>query len=741
MDDSIAQAPLPEQVVTDDVPESTEVTPLTAETSTEPLSRPSQDWSRIDPLALTWLIGALGVAGLALVSDLRLWLRVRTLRPVTDGKILECFEDCKTEMDVHTIVGLVLTDRVSSPCIFGVVRPRVLLPLGALESLSEKQLRFVFLHELAHLKRWDNLLGWLMLLAQVLHWFNPLVWFAMLRMRTDRELACDHRVLSLLSKQEANAYGATIMDLSTGWARLGTLPSMAGIVENRSLLKRRIEMIAEFKPQTKSHHWLALGLLLVIALVTLTEAQTVRPQTIVDQMPQEVFDHLLLYYSFDKDGGLKAVDISGMDNHGEIRDSVYLAEGRRNGALQFNGESTQIILDDMKLKAYTFATWAKTETENMNNRVLFQLYQGETSYSFQGACTCPVDVYVSYDQSMGTTDNAWGPDEALPVGKWIHWAVTYDGESVVVYRNGRPYPAGSAKVSSFRQGPVYIGGADIWTRDSGGYWLGALDEVALFNQALTAQQVQQLYTMYGGSQESSAQSLKMGSEVNLVVTELVVLPYPEDGLWQVVATIYNDSDVPVEAFDMDFHINDPERKNSKRCGGVIEPQAEFHEATLPFGLEEETVHTIEVVIDPDQEIQETNEGDNCKAIEVTVKDGVIVQSPSASPVSSGSWFYDLDPVVSNLNDPEASRYIRVSFSLEISNRAPLESVRTLLAEKKLVIRDLIGKYLATQSLADLQGQENLDRIPREIKDRLNEILFPGQNSPILNVLYRERAIQ
>jgi len=52
------------------------------------------------------------------------------------------------------------------------------------------------LHELAHLKRWDLPLGCLVSLLQVLHWFNPILWYGFRRMRADREQACDAMALN-----------------------------------------------------------------------------------------------------------------------------------------------------------------------------------------------------------------------------------------------------------------------------------------------------------------------------------------------------------------------------------------------------------------------------------------------------------------------------------------------------------------------------------------------------------------
>lgn len=481
-------------------------------------------------LSLVWLIGAVIVAALALVCDIRLWRWVRTQRNVTDGEVLELFEDCKGEMGVHTVVGLLLTDQVTSPCLFGVLRPRLLLPLGTLESLNREQLRHVFLHEFAHLKRFDNLWGWLMLAIQVLHWFNPLIWLSLYRMRTDRELACDDLVLAAMEEGEESNYGTTIMDLSSGLARLHFIPSMTGIVENRSLLKRRIEMIAQYRPyKNKSFAWAAL-LLTLFALFTLTDAHTaVRARNgAVNNLSDVMFQNLLLYYSFDKDGGIRAVDVSGMDFHGRIINADYVTDGMHGGALAFNGKDSQIVLDEMKLKAFSFAAWVKTDTDNMNKRVLFQLYNGEKSYSIQGAAFTPMDVYLSYDQSLPDDGLPWTREDMLQVGQWIHIAVTYDGESAILYRNGQPFPLGSAPRSSYSKGPVYIGGADAWDGDSGGFWQGALDEVALFNRALSEAEVSLLYRLI----QPTALDIQKGITIEALIDDTSELwIYPHRMIW------------------------------------------------------------------------------------------------------------------------------------------------------------------------------------------------------------------
>jgi beta-lactamase regulating signal transducer with metallopeptidase domain len=223
-------------------------------------------------MPLLWLFGTVVLAVYVCAGNLHLWWLVTRERPLTDQKILDLLEDCKSEMGIRTILGVVITDKVTSPALFGFIRPRLLLPAGMLDALSLKELRHVFLHELAHLKRHDIYLGYLSSLLQVLHWFNPLIWLAFYRIRTDRELACDALVLSRTKSGQAKDYGRTIVYLLERFSRPRRLPAMAGILETKSQLKRRIKMIAKFK-KTSHPRWAgAMLLLAVLACVVLTNA-------------------------------------------------------------------------------------------------------------------------------------------------------------------------------------------------------------------------------------------------------------------------------------------------------------------------------------------------------------------------------------------------------------------------------------------------------------------------------------
>jgi len=228
-------------------------------------------------LPFVWLIGAAGLSVFILVRNFKLWRLVKGERPITDSQILELLEDCKMQMGIQTIVGVVVTDKVKGPALFGFVRPRLLLPEGLIEDLGLDELYYVFIHELCHLKRRDVYLGWLISLLQILHWFNPLMWFAFHRMRLDREFACDALAVSTMNVEETPVYGRTILNLLERFSQVSYVPSIAGILEDSSQIERRIKMIAKSKKHSPMQWAAAVLVFAALAGVGLTDAYPAPP--------------------------------------------------------------------------------------------------------------------------------------------------------------------------------------------------------------------------------------------------------------------------------------------------------------------------------------------------------------------------------------------------------------------------------------------------------------------------------
>ena len=150
---------------------------------------------------------------------------------------------------------------------------RRLVGKGALAFEKEgRELRLVFLHELMHLQRRDLLLSWVLVIVQAVHWFNPVVWLAFVRLRSERELACDAAVLRHLDPEDHHRYGSILIKLveqfSTAIPHQGLLP----IINNQTEIKRRILMITQFKPVSRAVTLLSGMLLTAFAVLVLTRA-------------------------------------------------------------------------------------------------------------------------------------------------------------------------------------------------------------------------------------------------------------------------------------------------------------------------------------------------------------------------------------------------------------------------------------------------------------------------------------
>ena len=134
------------------------------------------------------------------------------------------------------------SDRATSPCTFGLLRPVVLLPaVGA--RWPEAQRRFTLLHEFAHVRRLDYLTTQVASLACAMHWFNPLVWLAAIQARKLQEQASDDAVLN--AGTTASDYAQFLVGLAGGSRRLSpAFPAAVGMVQ-RSQLHGRVTAILD----------------------------------------------------------------------------------------------------------------------------------------------------------------------------------------------------------------------------------------------------------------------------------------------------------------------------------------------------------------------------------------------------------------------------------------------------------------------------------------------------------------
>lgn len=221
--------------------------------------------------ALLWLIGATGFAIATLLNAGRFAFALRRARACCNGPVLEIARAAASELGLRRAVPVVTTPLVSGPAMIGIFRPTLLLPEGLIASFSPDELRVVFLHEFAHLRRGDMIVNTLLVVLQILHWFNPVLWFAFARMRHDRELATDALVLSEARASLKTLYGHTLLKLIEGFdSSLGS-PRLVGIMENSKEIKDRLVRITQATPGAYRRSLLGLTLLALIGVTALTQ--------------------------------------------------------------------------------------------------------------------------------------------------------------------------------------------------------------------------------------------------------------------------------------------------------------------------------------------------------------------------------------------------------------------------------------------------------------------------------------
>ncbi len=225
--------------------------------------------------ALVWFLGM--AARLLWVERSRRRVRqwLREAEPVREPRLLALLDECRTTFGIAQSIALRATPRLEVPALTGWWRPVILLPARLLAETPLETLRLILLHELAHVRRRHVLVNWFSILAQSIHWFNPLVWLALRRLRFDQELLCDHDACARLAGDQRRAYGETLLALaSPPRANPGILVPMSAQFEQ---LKERIVMLNQFRSTARKWRVPLTALAMLLGVITFTRAVPDQP--------------------------------------------------------------------------------------------------------------------------------------------------------------------------------------------------------------------------------------------------------------------------------------------------------------------------------------------------------------------------------------------------------------------------------------------------------------------------------
>ncbi|HEX2971031.1 MAG TPA: Ig-like domain-containing protein, partial [Tepidisphaeraceae bacterium] len=197
---------------------------------------------------------------------------------------------------------------------------------------------------------------------------------------------------------------------------------------------------------------------------------------------------LVAAYAFNEGSGASVVDISGSGNSGNISNAAWTTGGKYGNALSFNGSNSWVtIADNASLRLtsrLTLEAWVKPSSRTGWQTVFMKERPGSFSYALYSSddTSRPPAAYINTGGDFKTVGMS-----ALPLNSWTHLAATYDGFSFKLYVNGtqvgRQYRMGSLVSAT---GALRIGGNSVW----GEYFSGLIDEVRIYNRALTQAEIQ-----------------------------------------------------------------------------------------------------------------------------------------------------------------------------------------------------------------------------------------------------------
>ncbi|MFI6502284.1 LamG-like jellyroll fold domain-containing protein [Nonomuraea typhae] len=192
---------------------------------------------------------------------------------------------------------------------------------------------------------------------------------------------------------------------------------------------------------------------------------------------------LVAAYGMNEGAGVTVADSSGIGNNGASTAAAWSTTGRYGTALSFNGASSWVTVADspsLRLTSgMTLEAWIRPTTTTGWRTIAMKQYANDLAYSLDLNDRAHSTIHTTAERGLyGTT--------SLPLNTWTHVAATYDGANLKLFTNGTEVSSVTAS-GNIRtdNGALRIGGNAVW----GEHFNGLIDEVRIYNRALTPAQI------------------------------------------------------------------------------------------------------------------------------------------------------------------------------------------------------------------------------------------------------------
>lgn len=329
-----------------------------------------------DILMITWITGSCFMILYALVSYLKLKKTVM-FAVKGDGNYYE-------------------TDMIATPCVVGIIKPKIYLTLN----LNEKEKKYILTHENIHIKRKDYFTKLIAYLILTIHWMNPICWILFKMFVNDMEMLCDEESIKKLGSENKVGYMESLVNLSSRNVK-NVLPCPIAFSENNT--EKRVKNMIKYKKSGVIISVITLIVCVIIAAICLTNSNTLNDE--------EDFENLYTLFNYDyvldgKNGTSLFIDSISEDEYDELVKLLYPngivdSQGQEIGMIENATEVRKNFIEE-HTKAYTVIDGATKEVtlekfyinlDELSNKLYNSSFEGSNEYLFYKA-NVNDDVFV-----------------------------------------------------------------------------------------------------------------------------------------------------------------------------------------------------------------------------------------------------------------------------------------------------------------------------------------------------------
>jgi len=459
------------------------------------VSAMNQFESRISLITLIWVCGVVAFSFFRVSGYIRLHFIIRSIKKPIEAVWEKRIQVWIRRMSINKKIKILQSTRISAPAVCGWLKPVLLIPVSFLTGMDQKSIESIIIHELAHIRRYDYLINIFQVMIEIVGFYHPAVWWLSNRIRKERENCCDDWAVHMLG--DRLVYVKSLVRLAE--SRRGPHPVMAANGSELSQRIMRILNVPNVKQSSGSLFAFIFSLAFVATLLFTGFTGFRSSNQDIKKHYKQTVKYQAVYYPFSGN----AEDASGTGLNCKVKGAVLCEDrfGRKDQAYYFNGKNSLIWVPGKgplhMSESMTISCWINPERALPYESWMSMAFYGKKRSLWRAGFGSMKSREWGFTETVFKGDQKiwldyFVTDREIPLNEWTHVTIVTNWKKgeVIMYRNGRRLgiinkliPIDSYKTE------LYIG----FQTDNAISFKGSIDEVRIFNTALTDEEVYAVY--------------------------------------------------------------------------------------------------------------------------------------------------------------------------------------------------------------------------------------------------------